>query len=403
MRIIDMHCDTIHKIWQEKGENLASDKLMLNIFKMKQGGYSVQNFAMFIEAIEEVEEAAHHANMAMLENSYDDMKGIYKGIDCFKRFDELLSVFDEQMNIFADSISKVTKVSEILENEREGRLSAFLTVEGGEACQGDIKKLHYLYEQGVRMMTLTWNFPNELGYPNIDRRMLLRSNAADMHKFTPYTPDTVHGLTNTGIEFVREMERIGMIIDVSHLSDAGFYDVLENTEKPFAASHSNSREVCPFVRNLTDDMIRSLGERGGVTGLNYCRDFLFTKEEIETMDAEMAVYDFERQDKEYKLVTAYDKKKNVMSYNERKELEEKYMIITCDKLAEHARHIVNVGGMGVLGLGSDFDGIPSYMGMPKADKLDHLAHALHKQGFSYDQIDSIFYGNVMRLYGEILK
>ena len=260
-------------------------------------------------------------------------------------------------------------------------LFAFLTVEGGEACQGDIEKLHYLYDQGVRMMTLTWNYPNELGYPNIDRMQMEGSTGQVDYTAasSPYVPDTEHGLTKTGIEFVKEMERIGMIIDVSHLSDAGFYDVLDNTTKPFVASHSNARKVCPFVRNLTDEMIRMLGERGGVTGLNYCHDFLFDNE-----------------------ISMNRVKMNGTSNAEIELSSEKYLDQTCEKIAEHARHIVNVGGMGVLGLGSDFDGIPPYVGMPEADKLDHLAHALGKKGFSTDQIDNIYYGNVMRVYEDVL-
>lgn len=368
MKIIDMHCDTIHRIWQENAKtnnttagkwNLENEELMLNPDKMKRGGYYVQNFAMFIEA-------------------YDDQ---LKRIDCFARFKELLAVFKEQMKLYEDRVGVVTNVSEILENDTKGRLSAFLTVEGGEACQGDIEKLHYLYDQGVRMMTLTWNYPNELGYPNIDRMQMEGSTGQVDYTAasSPYVPDTEHGLTKTGIEFVKEMERIGMIIDVSHLSDAGFYDVLDNTTKPFVASHSNARKVCPFVRNLTDEMIRMLGERGGVTGLNYCHDFLFDNE-----------------------ISMNRAKMNGTSNAEIELSSEKYLDQTCEKIAEHARHIVNVGGMGVLGLGSDFDGIPPYVGMPEADKLDHLAHALGKKGFSTDQIDNIYYGNVMRVYEDVL-
>lgn len=339
--IIDMHCDTIHKIWKN-GYDLANDRFMLTIDKMKNGGYSVQNFALFVEQEE--------------------------GIDCYERVTQLLDTFHKQMEMFSDKIVQVTNVDEIKANEAAKKLSAFLTVEGGEACHGDISKLHFLYEQGVRMMTLTWNYPNELGYPNINKTM------TDNKDFSPYIPNASDGLTDTGIEFVNEMERLGMIIDVSHLSDAGFYDVYANTKKPFVASHSNAREICPFVRNLTDDMIKKLGERGGVTGLNYCRDFVFTKDEEDAID-------------------------NGVS----KKSEEEYMMMTCDKLAEHAKHIVNVGGMDVLGLGSDFDGISAYTGMPRADRLDYLAGSLEKYGFTQDQIDDIFYNNVFRVYSETLK
>lgn len=377
MKIIDMHCDTIHKIWKNKCngkiKNLDSDDYMLSLSRMKKGGYLVQNFAMFIEAFDDNEGSGLPDNTTYVSystekandvKSQEDIKNEKSvRIDCYKRFEDLYGEFVDQMKAFDNEISMVTKVSEIYENESKGRLSAFLTVEGGEACQGDIDKLKVLYDKGVRMMTLVWNYINEIGCPNID---IMRQNEKG---FSPYIPDTVHGLTNTGIEFVKAMEDMGMIVDVSHLSDAGFYDVFNNTAKPFVASHSNARAICPIVRNITDDMIKKLGERGGVTGLNYCRDFLFTEKEIRAIDIN----------------------ENVANID-----------IICDKIAEHAKHILNVGGVEVLGLGSDFDGIPVYAGMPQADKLEHLAHALHRAGYSDDRIDDIFYGNVMRVYEEVL-
>lgn len=320
MKIIDMHCDTIHELWEgrKRGEHmtLRRNNLMLDLERMKKGGYSVQNFALFVEQKPEI-------------SSFETVK-------------ELLSVFREEMETNADWVSQVMNTKEILENEKEGKLSALLTVEGGEACEGRLENLQYLYDQGVRMMTLTWNFPNEIGHPNFDENQDF------------FTPNTSEGLTETGIRFVEEMERMGMIVDVSHLSDAGFYDVVKYTKRPFVASHSNARSVCPWVRNLTDDMIRRLADRGGVVGLNYCADFL--------RDSRTGELDIGR----------------------------------------HARHIADVGGIECVGLGSDFDGIPPYQGCPKAEQMDKLAAIFEKNGFGQREIDKILYQNVFRVYKEIL-
>lgn len=320
MKIIDMHCDTIHELWEgrKRGEHmtLRRNNLMLDLERMKKGGYSVQNFALFVEQKPE--------------------------ISSFATVKELLSVFREEMETNADWVSQVMNTKEILENEKEGKLSALLTVEGGEACEGMLENLQYLYDQGVRMMTLTWNFPNEIGHPNFDENQDF------------FTPNTSEGLTETGIRFVEEMERMGMIVDVSHLSDAGFYDVVKYTKRPFVASHSNARSVCPWVRNLTDDMIRRLADRGGVVGLNYCADFL--------RDSRTGELDIGR----------------------------------------HARHIADVGGIECVGLGSDFDGILPYQGCPKAEQMDKLAAIFEKNGFSQREIDKILYQNVFRVYKEIL-
>lgn len=151
-----------------------------------------------------------------------------------------------------------------------------------------------------------------------------------------------------------------MIVDVSHLSDAGFYDVLACTRSPFVASHSNARAVCPHVRNMTDDMIRKLATRGGVMGLNFSADFLEQRQAGEDNPGTVAA------------------------------------------VVRHARHIVNIGGVECLGLGSDFDGIKTHQELPHAGCMDRLFEALKQAGFTENQIEKIFSENVLRLYREVL-
>ena len=350
MKVIDMHCDTVTELWgkQENGiqVGLQHNDQMIDIERLTKGGYVLQNFAIFVEQ--------------------------QPGVSSFEKAQQIQSVFVREMNQNADRIAMVTSMKGIEENEQAGKLSAFLAVEGGEACEGSIEKLHVLYEQGVRMMTLTWNYPNEIGYPNLPR------NAAGF----PYVPDTEHGLTAFGIECVKEMERMGMIIDVSHLSDAGFYDVLRYTKKPFVASHSSARAICPWVRNLTDDMIRKLAERGGVTGLNFCGDFLRDPFEgkISAKERKAALQE--------KDTTGYQ----TMAGSE----------ATFADVVRHARHMINVGGIECIGLGSDFDGIPDYPGRPKADRMEDLAEAFHDAGLTPDEIEHIFYRNVLHVYHDTL-
>ena len=150
------------------------------------------------------------------------------------------------------------------------------------------------------------------------------------------------------------MNELGIIVDVSHLSDAGFYDVCRYSDRPFVASHSNARSVCGVARNLSDDMIRKLSDKGGVTGLNYCSAFI------------------EDHNEEY---------------------------TTIDKMVEHIRHIVDVGGIDCVGLGSDFDGIGNKLEIKDASGLPLLYEALKKY-YSEDEIEKIFYKNVLRVYRE---
>lgn len=333
MKIADMHCDTISSLWQrQKGEEKESWSLRENgghvdLIKLKNSGYLLQNFALFV-----------------------DKKSCN---DPWEEVQQLYALYQEETEKNKDILAEVRCFEDIEKNRKEGKISAFLTVEEGGVCKGEIDKLCKLYEQGVRMMTLTWNYPNEMGFPNLD----------GSKRKTPYSaePEKTKGLTGKGREFVCKMEELGMIVDVSHLSDAGFYDVLDSTEKPFVASHSNARAVCPCVRNLTDDMIRKLAQRGGVMGLNFCADFL-------------------------EWLPAGTPNPG-----------------TIRAIVEHARHIVKVGGIEVLGLGSDFDGIATHGELPHAGRMSLLYDALGDGGFSERERDKIFSENVLRVYREVLS
>ena len=326
MKVIDMHCDTIGELFalqsQGKPGALRENELHIDLKRMKGSGYLLQNFAMFVQ--------------------------LGKNGDPWEQVCRLYECYEQEIKKNSDLISPVYQFSDIADNERAGRMSALLTVEEGAVCKGEIQKLRELYRLGVRMLTITWNFPNELGWPNRSRGQ------------SHYIPNTTQGLTERGREFVAEMEALGMIPDVSHLSDAGFYDVLEVTKKPFVASHSNAREVCPWVRNMTDDMIRKLAERGGVMGLNFCADFLEEMPEGQKNPGTIAA------------------------------------------VVRHAKHIVNVGGIDVLGLGSDFDGIPTHEELPGAQSMGLLWEALKRSGFTEEQLDGIFWKNVLRVYEEVL-
>lgn len=360
MKVIDMHCDTIYTLLnrKEKGkpEELRRNGLHIDLMRMRESHYLVQNFALFVE--------------------------LNKNGDPWERVCALYRQYQEELERNRDILAPVFCYADIEKNEAEGKMSALLTVEEGAVCKGEIEKLHRLYKMGVRMMTLTWNFDNEIGHPNRNSDLKAAMlKGLEEWKNAPegtteqeekrqaaqlaaeaffHTPNLTGGLTERGREFVAEMERLGIIPDVSHLSDAGFWDVLEVTEKPFVASHSNAREICPNVRNMTDDMIRRLSERGGVMGLNFCADFLEEKPLGTTNPG------------------------------------------TIEAVARHARHIAAVGGIEVLGLGSDFDGIDTHEELPGAQSMGRLWEALHREGFTEGQLDRIFYQNVLRVYKDTM-
>lgn len=320
MKVVDMHCDTINELWKAEKEgkklSLLDNSLHIDLKKMQQGDYLLQNFAMFV----------------LLGREEDPLVNVL----------EMIDVYERAMAENSALIAPVYRYADIEENARQGKMSALLTIEEGATVKGNIYVLRNLYRLGVRMLTLTWNFENEIGYPNNTDQML--------------PPPGSRGLKKQGIEIVREMNDLGMIVDVSHLGDEGFWDVVKYSTKPFVASHSNARALCGHKRNLTDDMIRALADKGGVTGINFLGEFL--------------------------------------SESGRS---------TAEDMVRHMKHIVNVGGISCLGLGTDFDGIDGELEISGADKMQLLAEEMERQGFRQAEIEAVFHKNVLNLYREVLK
>lgn len=322
MKVVDMHCDTIGELWKAekagKPISLRSNSLHIDLEKMQKGDYLLQNFAMFV----------------FLGREKDPLVNVL----------EMIDVYNRAMAENADIIGPVLNYEDIEKNRAAGKLSGMLTIEEGAVLKGNPYVVRSLYQLGVRMLTLTWNFENEIGYPNT------------IVKAKDYDPSRHYGLKPEGIEIVREMNRVGMIVDVSHLGDDGFWDVVKYCDGPFVASHSNARAVCNHTRNMTDEMIRALADKGGVMGLNFCGDFL--------------------------------------NPNGKSRVED---------MVRHAKHIINVGGSDILGLGTDYDGIDGDLELDHCDKMPLLAQEMERQGFRTQQIEKIFHGNVLRLYREVLK
>jgi len=335
MKAADMHCDTILEIYEKRqaGEacGILKNGLHIDLEKLKKGDYLLQNFAVFV----------HMKHMAERNQPLPEYAFM------------MIDTFFSEMRKYPELVGIARSYQDIEENWKNGRISALLTMEEGGICEGKAEYLRIFYELGVRMFTFTWNFPNELAWPN-----RLEQEGAPAAYFVP---ETEQGLTEKGFEFLEEMERLGMIADVSHLGDKGIFDVIAHARRPFVASHSNARTVCRHSRNLTDEMIRGIAEKGGVIGINFYPDFLRNQEE-QGSPIKVSVTD----------------------------------------IARHIRHMIKIGGIECVGLGSDFDGITSSFEMKDASDLPILEESLRKNGFTEEEIEKIFYRNVLRVYKEIL-
>lgn len=313
MKFLDFHCDTAGRIFYEN-QKLKKNNCSVDIEKLKKGGCLAQVFAFFVD-------------QKINKDPYDEFLKLYNN-------------FINEISENTDKIKIVKNIKELKQAENEGKTGAFMSIEEGEVIKGDMNLLHDIYNKGIRIITLLWNYKNQLGFPNCEPQFMNKE------------------LTEKGIETVHECEKLGIILDASHLSDGGFYTLSRECRGPFIASHSDARAVTGHPRNLTDDMIRMLSNKGGVMGLNFCSKFLNDRHD-----------DFSK----------------------------------IEDIVKHALYIRNTGGIDVMALGSDFDGIENKVEIENSSEFYKLYDALNKNGFSEDEIDKIFYKNAERVIEEVMK
>lgn len=319
---IDMHCDSLLRVLEQGTDSLYDGVGMQSISKMRKAGQMCQFFALFFRPEWRTEQEQY--------------------------FQTLRNALYEQVELHAEEIAMAHNYEEIQANRALGRASAVLTIEDGRIVNGRLEKLQELYKLGVRSMALTWNHDNCFGYPNSKDIMIMK-----------------RGLTDFGKRAIEEMNRLGMLIDVSHLSDGGFWDVAFLSEKPFIASHSNCRALVPHPRNLTDDMIVCLAQKGGVAGVNLYPPFV-SRENI--TESKPQLYSWYIED-----------------------------------LAAHVLHFIKVGGEDCVGIGTDFDGVECRVEIDEPAKMEYLFHALREKGMTSRQLEKFAYGNVLRVIRDTMK
>lgn len=341
-RIFDAHCDSVLRI-ADAGVDLARrlDDGHLDVPRLREGGVGCQVFACFGTRAEHGDGIAAHA-------------------------DHLLDLVAR-----LDLIPEVTFPRTAAELEALGaadeRVGILLAVEGGEALDGRVDRLDGFRERGVRYITLAWN-DNEL---------------------TGSSFGGGGGLTGLGVDVVRGMEERGILVDVSHMSDEAFADTARIARRPFIASHSSCRALCQIDRNLTDDQIRVLAERGGVIGVMYAPGVL--DEGFRATEGRVAAPIFEEAKAHPERIKEILGRVAVAMANEARP--------GLDSIVDHLEHLVEVGGLDCAALGSDFDGLP-YLpaGLDDCTALPDLVARMAARGFSAAQIERICWGNWLRVF-----
>ena len=313
MRFVDLHCDSILEIYTKK-KDLADLAGHINLEKLQRGGVLMQCFAAFIA-------------------TYDcaERNGIHVG--AYELFCAMADIFDRQMALYPDVLAPARSYADVVKNRAEGKISALLTVEDAVPLAGRIERVDEMFARGVRMAALLWNYENSLGFPN-----------------SPDAREHAKPLKPFGREAVERMNELGIIVDVSHLSEGGFWDVADISRKPFIASHSCVRALCDHSRNLTDAQLRAVAEHGGIVGVNFNSGFLNGREDY-TPNAD---------------------------------------------IVRHMDYIRQKAGIESVALGSDFDGIDCALELRDCTGLPSLAEAMESV-FTDDEIELISSKNALRV------
>ena len=349
---IDSHIDTVQRVLV-MGEDLGKrwDAGHVDIPRLQEGGTHAPFFALWVPVY-------------------------FPGAEAVRRTLDLRDAMQSVLDTHKDQMELATTAADIRRIVKAGKISVFLTVEGGHTIDDDLRVLRMYYQLGVRSMTLTHSRNN---------------NWADSATDKP-----VHnGLTDFGREVVREMNRLGMLVDVSHVADKTFYDTLSVTSKPVIVSHSSMRAISPVPRNVTDEMLWALAKNGGVIGISFGEGFVNPKDaealesaiKTETTGPALtgrALDDYAAEDVRNLFGTRVK------------------VAATVADVADHIDHAVRIAGIDHVGIGSDFDGVSGPPnGLDDVSKMPALIEVLLQRGYAERDVKKILGENYLRVIREV--
>jgi membrane dipeptidase len=349
---IDSHIDTVQRVLV-MGEDLGKrwDAGHVDIPRLQEGGTHAPFFALWVPVY-------------------------FPGAEAVRRTLDLRDAMQSVLDTHKDQMELATTAADIRRIVKAGKISVFLTVEGGHTIDDDLRVLRMYYQLGVRSMTLTHSRNN---------------NWADSATDKP-----VHnGLTDFGREVVREMNRLGMLVDVSHVADKTFYDTLSVTSKPVIVSHSSMRAISPVPRNVTDEMLWALAKNGGVIGISFGEGFVNPKDAealesaIKTETAGPALTGRALDD------YAAEDVRNLFGTRLK-------VAATVADVADHIDHAVRIAGIDHVGIGSDFDGVSGPPnGLDDVSKMPALIEVLLQRGYAERDVKKILGENYLRVIREV--
>jgi membrane dipeptidase len=351
---IDTHIDTAQRVLIDRADITKRSPIgHVDFPRLKEGGINAPFFALWVPTY-------------------------YKGSEAIRRTLDLRDAMQRLFDTHPEQVALALTAADVERITRNGRVAAILTIEGGHQIADDLAVLRMYHRLGIRSMTLT-HFRNTAW--------------ADASTDKPQH----NGLTAFGKEVVREMNRLGMIVDISHVSDKTFFDTLEVSNKPVIASHSSCRALSDVPRNMTDDMLKALAKNGGVVGINFGEGFVSQKD-AESLMSSIATAVEERPALTGRALDDYAEEE----FRKEMKAPPPKIVATVDDAAEQVDHAIKVAGIDHVGIGSDFDGISGPpKGLEDISKLPALKAALKKKGYTDEDLRKIFGLNTLRVLREV--
>lgn len=364
--IVDTHVDLPYRLDEQKirpegdqlGVLISTKEGDFDFERAKQGGLDAPFMSIYIPS------------------SYQKTPDSGKGFA-----NSMIDLVEEITKNLPDKYALAMTPDDIRLNSAQGKISLPMGMENGAPIGKSLENIQYFFDRGIRYITLTHSKDNQICDSSYD------------------TTHTWNGLSPFGVEAVREMNRVGVMVDISHVSDSAFYDVIRATSVPVIASHSSCRHFTPgFERNMSDDMIRALAKNGGVIQINFGATFLDSvaranDDILEKVMADLKSKNLTSRDPEAKPIIAATGKS------------EKDLYADVERVADHIDHVVQLAGIDYVGIGSDFDGVDDSLpvGLKDVSQYPNLIFTLLKRGYSAEDIEKICYKNIFRVWNDVIQ
>jgi len=360
--ILDSHIDVPYRLWSQHLEGLEIDDISgptngdFDFIRARKGGLNVPFFSIYLPASTEEDGTSH------------------------KMANDLIDMVEDIVTLYPEKFFLIKSVDDLSSLKNKNIVGIALGMENGAPIQGDLSRVEYYYDRGIRYITLTHSKTNHISDSSYDENIQW------------------HGLSEFGKTLIEEMNKVGLMIDISHVNDEAFYQAIELSQVPVIASHSSLRHFTPgFERNVDDAMLNKLAEKGGVLQINFGSNFISQRprDYMDLMNNFLELkFGQSREGISEEVIN--EARKEFFSKN-------KYPYATLDEVLDHFDRVVNLVGVDHVGIGSDYDGVGDTLpiGLKDVSSYPSLIEGFLERGYSREDIDKILGGNLIRVWKEV--